>query len=229
MLDRIESSAERQRRFVADASHELKSPVAAIRTMLEVADASPGSVSLEELTRDLLAEDLRLERLVADLLVLARTDEDGLALETVEVDLDDLVAEEAGAATSRFGIAIDETGVEAARVIGDAERLRRLLRNLLDNAARHAAGQVWVALERDRGSALLTVSDDGPGIPPGQEERVFERFVRLDTARSRDKGGTGLGLAVVRAIAVAHGGWVEVDESRHGGATLAARLPLARS
>ena len=197
--------------------------------MLEVADASPESVSLQELTSDLLAEDLRLERLVADLLVLARTDEDGLALETVEVDLDDLVAEEAGAATSRFGISIDATGVGAARVFGDAERLRRMLRNLLDNAARHAAEQVWVTLESERGSALLAVSDDGPGIPPGQEERVFERFVRLDTARSRDEGGTGLGLAVVRAIAVAHGGSVEVGESRRGGATLAVRLPLARS
>ena len=226
MLGRLEESAEQQRRFVGDASHELKSPVAAMRTMLEVAKANPGGVDVEQLTSDLLFEDLRLQRIVADLVTLARSDEQALVTEAREVDLDDVIRGEAEA-SGRSGVPIDTSDVVPVRVSGDPERLHQLLRNVLDNALRHAATGVWVTAATEDGSAVVSVSDDGSGVPDGERERVFERFVRLDSARSRDDGGTGLGLAVARAIARAHGGTLVVGEPRHGGATFDLRLPLA--
>ncbi len=226
MLDRIESSALAQRRFVADASHELKSPVAAIRTMLDVARANRDATDIEVLLDDLICEDARLEHLVADLLDLARADEDALLGTVSDVDLDDIARTEAAAVRAAAGIEVDLSAVAASRLAGDPDRLRQLARNLLDNASRHAKSSVWVAVHVDDSGATMLVSDDGPGIAEADRERVFERFVRLDNGRGRSDGGTGLGLAVVRAIAKAHGGGVKIVTSLHGGATFEVHLPI---
>jgi signal transduction histidine kinase len=229
MLERLEVSAEEHYQFVADASHELKSPVAAMRTMIEVARTSPGSVDFDILLDDLLHEDLRLEMLVGDLLTLARADEKGLTMYLEDVDLDDLVRAEVGMVVSRSTAPVDLSGVDPVRVSADPDRLRQLLRNLLDNSVRHARSGVWVATRRSGADAVVLVSNDGDPIPAGERERIFERFVRLDEARSRDDGGTGLGLPVVQAIATAHGGRVAAIDPLHAGATFEVRLPAGHS
>ncbi len=225
MLARLEDAMVRQRRFVADASHELKSPLAALQTMIDVALDDPDPSAREAARQDLAGEVDRMERLVSGLLVLASSDEGGAPARFVEVDLDQVAGREASAAARRSGVTVDASAIEPVRVLGDPDRLARLVRNLVDNAARHAAGQVWVGVAAANGDAVLTVSDDGPGIPQDQRERVFERFVRLDEGRSRDAGGAGLGLAVARAVARSHGGDVAVTDARHGGATFELRLP----
>jgi len=225
MLARLEQAQARQRRLVSDASHELRSPVAAIRQHAEVALAHPGRTTAGELAETVLAEDLRLQRLAEDLLLLTRADEQSLALRRRPVDLDDLVFDEARRLRGAGGLRIDTTAVSAGRVDGDAAALRRMVRNLADNAARHAGGRLaFSAAERD-GTVLLAVDDDGPGIPAADRERVFERFVRLDGARSRDDGGSGLGLAIVAELAAVHGGTVAIASSSLGGARVEVTLP----
>ena len=225
MLGRLEQAQARQRRLVSDASHELRSPVAAIRQHAEVALAHPDRTTTAELAATVLAEDLRLQRLTEDLLLLTRADEHTLALRRRPVDLDDLVFEEARRLRAATGLRVDTTAVSAGRVDGDAAGLRRVLRNLGDNAARHAAGQLAFSLAERDGLVLLGVEDDGPGIPEADRERVFERFVRLDDARARDDGGSGLGLAIVAELARAHGGTVAVAPSGLGGARVQVALP----
>ena len=225
MLDRLESSDQRRRRFVSDASHELRSPVATIRSVTEVAAQRPGQADWPGVADDVLAETRRLEDLVADLLQLARADEGRLVAEAAEVDLDDLVLTEIGRPRS---VPIDGGGVGAARVQGRPDELQRMVRHLVDNAARHAATRVTVHLRTDGPLAYLTVDDDGPGIAPADRALVFERFVRLDQARTRDRGGAGLGLAVAAAVVSAHGGSIEVGERPSGGARFEVRLPLAQ-
>jgi signal transduction histidine kinase len=228
MLGRLEASAEQHYQFVADASHELKSPVAAIRTMLEVAQANPGSVDFENLIDDLLHEDLRLDMLVGDLLTLARADEQALSVRLEEVDLDDVVRSEVAIVVSSSSAPVDLSAVEPVRIWADPDRLRQLLRNLLDNSVRHARSGVWVATGRAGSDAFVVVSNDGDPIPTEERERIFERFVRLDDARGRDNGGTGLGLAVVDAIVRAHSGRVAAIDPLHGGATFEVRVPADR-
>lgn len=225
MLERLEVSAVAQRRFVSDASHELKSPIASIRTMLEVARREHPT-DLERFLDDVLAEDARLERVVRDLLVLARADEGVPLTRMSDIDLDDIVLAEAAVAERVSGKRVDLTGVGAARVRGDSGALASLVRNLLDNAARYATSAVWITLEARDSSAVLTVSDDGPGIPEAERERVFERFVRLDESRQRASGGTGLGLAVCRAIARSLDGDVRAVDPTHAGASFEVRLPI---
>ncbi|WP_053205713.1 sensor histidine kinase [Jiangella muralis] len=225
MLDRLEDAQTRQRQFVSDASHELRSPVASIRQHAEVALAHPGRTTVPALAGTVLAEDLRVQRLVEDLLVLARADEQLLRLAAHPVDLDDLVLEEAARLRATGAAAVGTTGVAAARVTGDAAALRRVLRNLGDNAARHAAGAVALSVASRDGTVTLAVEDDGPGIPPADRERVLRRFVRLDEARDRDAGGAGLGLAIVDELVRAHDGTVEVGERTGGGARIVVRLP----
>jgi signal transduction histidine kinase len=220
MLDRLEDASLRQRRFVSDASHELRSPVASIRAQLEVAlrrtDADwPG------VAEKVLAEDARLEGAVSELLELARSEE-GAPLEPVEVDLDELVLEETQRA---YRVPVDTSHVSAGRVHGSAAQLARAVRNLLDNAARHARSRVQVMLATRDGEVVLAVDDDGPGVPAGERERVFERFTRLDEGRARDAGGVGLGLPMVRAIVDRHAGTVGVEDSPLGGARFVVRLP----
>jgi signal transduction histidine kinase len=223
MLDRLAEGARRQREFVSDASHELRSPIAATRTQVEVALAHPERVASDAVLRGVLAEVTRLEVLVGDLLALARLDERPAAPHE-ELDLDDVVLEEA--ARSR-ATTVDTRGVTAIKVRGDRKNLCHLVRNLLDNASRYAASRVEASTRIDDGAAVVTIDDDGPGIPEADRARVFERFVRLSSSRTRDGGGAGLGLALVQRIAEQHGGTVRVDRSPHSGARLEVRLPLA--
>jgi len=225
MLDRLERAQLRQRRLVSDASHELRSPVAALRQHAEVALAHPERTTTDELARTVLDESLRVQDLVEDLLLLARFDEDSVRLRRRPVDLDDLVFDEARRLRATTALRVDTTAVSAGRVVGDVAVLRRVLRNLTDNAARFARGRVGFALSEQDGVTLLAVDDDGPGIPAADRERVLERFVRLDGSRARSGGGSGLGLAIVTELVTAHGGTVTVRASPDGGARVEIRLP----
>ncbi|MFE5410128.1 sensor histidine kinase [Microbacterium sp. NPDC056569] len=226
MLDRLDAAATAQRRFVSDASHELRSPLATIRQHAELAQLHPDATSVDDLAEVVHDEGLRMQELVDALLLLTRLDERA-AQPRDDVDMDDLALAEAKRLRAG-GAVVDASGIHAARVPGDARLLGRLVRNLADNAARHARTAVAIGvLERD-GQVLLTVDDDGVGVPPAERERIFERFVRLDEARARDAGGSGLGLAIVRAIAEAEGGSVRVEDSPLGGARFAVSLPAAR-
>jgi signal transduction histidine kinase len=227
MLARLEASHARQRQFVADTSHELRSPIASIREQAEVALAHPGRVEIESLAASVHADALRLQALVDDLLLLARADEQTLELRSRPVDLDDAVFAEARSMRRASGPAIDVSAVSAARVMGDEASLRRVVRNLLENATRSAERDVVVSLSDLDGFARLRIDDDGPGIPAAERDRVFERFVRLDEARARGSGGVGLGLAIVAELVRQHGGSVVVLEAPIGGARLEVNLPLA--
>ena len=225
MLGRLEVAQDRQRRFVSDASHELRSPVAAIRQHAEVVLAHPEQTTAVELAEVVLAEDLRVQRLVEDLLLLARADEGTLPTSRRPVDVDDLVFEEADRLRSGGRVRVDVSAVNAGRVDGDAKHLHRALRNLADNALRHAESTVRFAVDDDGSRVQFTVEDDGAGVQPVDRERVFERFVRLDEARARDDGGSGLGLAIVAEVVAAHGGTVAVDQGSLGGARFVVRIP----
>ena len=214
MLDRLDDSQRTQRRFISDASHELKSPLASLRQYAEVARSYPDRMTAAELTEAIDDEGGRLERIVRGMLVLARADEGSLHTAARAVDLDDLLLQEAQRLKASTALAVD-AAIEPARINGDAELLAQVVRNLVDNASRHARSRVSLSLT-SRG--MIVVDDDGPGIPQSERERVFERFVRLDDARARDAGGSGLGLAIVREIVGAHGGAVVVSESPLGGA-----------
>ncbi|WP_157468784.1 cell wall metabolism sensor histidine kinase WalK [Frankia sp. QA3] len=237
MLDRLDAGARRQRQFVSDASHELRTPLAAMRAELEISLAHRGDAEWRPAATRLLDDHRRLDRLTGDLLLLARVDDaPAPTARGAPVDLAVVVAGELPAVT-RARPTVDlapvfTTGVEADLV--------RLVRNLLDNADRHAATTVAVRLRHvgggsgppprigpPQGWAVLTVDDDGPGIPAADRERVFDRFVRLDDGRNRDSGGSGLGLAIVRGVAHRHGGTVTATASPLGGARFEVRLPLA--
>lgn len=225
MLARLESARDRQRQFVGDASHELRSPLASIRQTAEVSRAHPGALPEGELAAAVLEEGARMQRLVEQLLLLTRTDEGVVTHDPHDVDLDDLALEEAR--RHRDGVRVDTSAVQGGRVRGDHAALSQVVRNLVDNAVRHATSRVDLAVREVGGDIELTVDDDGPGIAEEQRERVFERFVRLDEARARDAGGSGLGLAIVREIVQAHGGTVVVSASTSGGARFVVRLPGA--
>jgi signal transduction histidine kinase len=220
MLGRLQAAQAVQRRFVADASHELRSPLATIATGLELLakdSTSPATVAA------LRGETERLGRLVDALLLLARADESGLRPRREDVDLDEVVEAERARPGGRIVPRIDTVPV---RVVGDRGQLARVVRNLVDNACRHARSTVVLTVGRDARQAVLEVADDGPGVPPPQRARVFERFVRLDDARARADGGAGLGLAIVAEVVAAHGGTVEVVDGPLGGALFQVRLPL---
>ena len=227
MLDRLDASQAAQRRFISDASHELRSPLASLRQFAEVARRHPDRVSGGELSDAILDEGARLERLVDGMLTLAKADERSLTVQHRAVDLDDLVLAEARRLRTSSALRVDTSAVGPARVLGDAGLLAQLLRNLVDNAQRHAAGAVRLELVEGPDGTLLSVEDDGDGIDREQHERVFDRFVRLDDARARESGGSGLGLAIVREIAEAHGGSARALHGSLGGARFEIRLPAA--
>jgi signal transduction histidine kinase len=225
MLDRLAGASEEQRRFVADAAHELRSPLARIRAQLEVDQAHPASADPGATHASVLAETGRLQQLVDDLLLLARGDAGALDLSRAgPVDLDDVVEQQVGARRRGSGPHIDTRGVRPVQVRGDAGQLARAVANLLDNAVRHARNAVTVTLAEVDGQAVLSVSDDGRGIPATAGDRVFERFTRLDSARSAD-GGAGLGLAIARDIAERHGGGLVLDSVAPAGARFLFTLP----
>src|SRR4051812_3783324 len=211
----VEAANRRQREFVADAAHELRSPLASLRTELEVAAAGSS----------LLASVDRVSNVTDDLLQLARLDDANVPMR--RLDMDDIVFAEVARIRARSAVAIDVTQVSAAQVDGDAGTLTRLARNLLDNAVRHAATTVRVSLTMTEGVMVFTVADDGPGVPAADKERIFERFTRLDDARTRSVGGAGLGLAIVRTVAEKHGGTATVADE--AGAVFVVRLPAARA
>ncbi|MEU8103952.1 HAMP domain-containing sensor histidine kinase [Nonomuraea muscovyensis] len=214
-LDRLETAVERHKRFVADAAHELRSPIATLRARLELARPS-------ELTREALADVERLQALAGDLLLLARLDA-GEPVRADDLDLGQVAAEEAVRAGRRPEVRL-ELDVEPDVVVqGSRGHLARLVTNLVDNAVRHAAARVEVRVRHADGRAVLEVSDDGPGVPPEQREAVFDRFTRLDEARARDAGGAGLGLPIARDIATLHGGTLAAVD---GG--FVATFPVAR-
>jgi signal transduction histidine kinase len=228
MLARIEAGHDAQRRFVGDASHELRSPVQAILSALDVADAHPEFVNPELCTSTLRPEAQRMESLVEDLLLLARADERGLTLRRRDVDLDDIASSEIGRLLRETTVVVDAE-LAPTRLVGDPGGLSRVVRNLLDNAARHARSRVELRVYSSDTDAVLTVGDDGPGIPVTERDRVFDRFVRLDSDRSRRGGGTGLGLAIVSEVVAAHGGSVAIGDRAGGGALLTVQLPLTSS
>ncbi|MFF3406246.1 sensor histidine kinase [Streptomyces sp. NPDC002742] len=225
-LDRLEDAVVRQRRFIADASHELRSPITVLRTQLEVALAHPDPALWPDLVSDVLEDTIRLQDLAADLLFLARLDA-AEPVESAPLDLADLCRT---ILTARHGdrIRIDARLRPGVTVEGNRSRLTRLLTNLLDNAQRHADQSIELAVhaDGDARTAVLEVSDDGPGIPDADRDRIFERFTRLDDARSRDLGGAGLGLAIAREIAGHHDGTLTAEPHPHG-ARIVARLPLS--
>ncbi len=217
MLERLEAAGTRQRRFIADASHELRSPLAVLRTQLEVALTHPDPDIRQELVAGALQDTDRLQSLATDLLLLARLDATGSDRPGQRVDLTELVrtAVQARGPQPR-PIALD---IEPdLTVTGNPLWLGRLLTNLLDNAQRHARHAVTVQLrtEEENGLVILDVTNDGPRIPPADRERIFERFTRLDDARSRDEGGSGLGLSIARDIATVHGGTLTVRDTPDG-------------
>ena len=223
MLDRLQVDDQRLRQFVSDASHELRSPVAVLRSEAEVAAREPGRTTVDELAEGVLEETTRLQRIVEDLLVLARGEErqgGGRG----EVDVDDIVLTEAA---RRRRLPVFTTGVSAGRVLGTTDGVARVVTHLLDNAARHGTTQVTVAVNTDGRTVTLAVDDDGPGIDAADRTRVFERFARLDDARTRDQGGAGLGLAVVAETVRGMRGSVVVEDSPLGGARLVVRWPSA--
>ncbi len=229
MLARLEAAQQRQRALVSDAAHELRSPIASIRTQLEVAVDHPEAVDWQQTAAGVLADTLRLARLAEDLLALARLDEQaGRPLRGHPVDLTGLM-EAVCARYAETRVSVTAGAAGNCMVLGEAGGLDRMLVNLVDNAVRYAASTVSVTARADGRWVVLAVSDDGPGIPHEEAERVFDRFTRLDDARSRepaDGGGSGLGLAIVRATAAAHGGTAWLEDAAPGLRAMV-RLPAA--
>ncbi|MFI9005990.1 sensor histidine kinase [Actinosynnema sp. NPDC053489] len=224
-LNRLQTAVEENRRFIADASHELRSPIAALRAELEIATAHPDLADWPAVVDGALLDTRRLQQLATDLLLLSRLDHS--AADRDVVDLTALVQDEVVHRRTRHAVTVDLTG-HPAPVRGSRALLHRLLGNLLDNAERHATSAVTVRLTVKRAHAVLDVLDDGPGIPPQDRERAFDRFTRLDDARTRDTGGTGLGLPIARRIATTHHGTLHATDHPTGGARFTATLPLAR-
>jgi Signal transduction histidine kinase len=220
-LDLLEGLVEQQRRFASDASHELRSPLTAMRAQVEEGLLAPEDTDWAATARAILASVDRLQAIVTDLLTIARLDAGGPQSRDL-VDLAELARTELDRRPHDPRVRRRlEPGVV---VVGDLLRLTRLLTNLLDNAERHAREEIVVTVRRDPDAAVLEVLDDGAGIPPEYRETVFQRFTRLDAARSRDAGGTGLGLAIARQIAETHGGTLTIEDSPRG-ARFVLRLP----
>jgi signal transduction histidine kinase len=215
MLARLEDSAARQRRFVADASHELRSPLTAIRTGLEVGLSHPDRAPWPEIASRAVRQSQRLEQLIAELLVLARADAGQLGARQ-PVDLAALLAD-LRSATPAPGISIDVFVPSGTVTTGNPEDLSRMFRNLLDNAVRYARHRVLITSAAGPDGIVVEIADDGPGIPASERERVFSRFVRLDASREHASGSAGLGLAIAREIATAHGATIVLTDAVAGG------------
>jgi signal transduction histidine kinase len=226
MLERLEVAQRAQRQFVADASHELRSPIATLATTAEINLAHPESGDSRDFSVVVLEESRRLQRLVDNLLMLARADERGMRPSSMQdVDLDDIVSAERRRITATSELIV-EASIQPARATGDPHQLRQLVRNLADNAVQHARSRIELSVYRRGQQVIVEVFNDGPVIEPGDRERIFDRFVRLEESRARASGGTGLGLAIVREIVTAHQGIVRVIDDP-GGARFQLTLPAA--
>jgi signal transduction histidine kinase len=225
LLARLEAAVTRERQFVADASHELRTPVAGIRALLETEPGDPAAVLRTR--AEALARLGELQDLVDDLLVLAKEDA-GTERPRAPVDLDELVIGQARQLSRSTTLAVDTSRVSGGQTLGRDTDLARLVENLAANAARHARHAVAFSVRQRGDSIELTVADDGPGIPVGDRNRVFERFTMLDDVRTSGRSGAGLGLAIAAAIASAHGGSVSVDDAPGGGARFVVVLPAYR-
>jgi signal transduction histidine kinase len=216
---------QRERRLVADASHELRSPLTGVRVLLE---SEPDDLEvMRRNRRDALATVSRLESIADDLLLLSSQDWAGGPDHHQLVDLEEPVLRQVHIARETTAVEIDSAAVSGGQVTGSEADLERLVENLLSNAVRHADRCVEVSVEEIGDKVWFVVSDDGDGVPEQERERVFERFTRLDDARSRDQGGAGLGLAIVAEVAAAHGGAVAIGERDRGGARFSVWLPAA--
>jgi signal transduction histidine kinase len=231
MLDRLSEAFSSQREFIADASHELRTPLTVIRGQLEVlaAQPNPSAYEVRHVERQVQAEISRISRLVDDLLVLTQAERSDF-LRPHKIDLRPFVTELWDGLSLTADRRFELGEVPAGTLNADPDRLAQALRNLGRNAIEHTAdGSGLVRLEVDAlaaGTIRFAVIDDGPGIPPDERERIFERFHRVEMGRSRKSGGAGLGLAIVRAIAEAHGGRVQADGTRDGtGASVELLLP----
>jgi signal transduction histidine kinase len=224
MLERLDQAQRAQRRFVADSSHELRSPLATLAASMELATADPTPTSWRELSPVMTAEVARMGRLVEDLLLLAKVDEHTMLLQVEDVDLDDLLDQETRRLRAFPALTV-VPHVQPVRVAGDRVRIGQALTNLTDNAARHARSTVRLSVSNDGNEAVIIVQDDGPGVPAAQRDRVFERFVRLDASRGRSSGGSGLGLSIVREVVLAHGGRVAITDAGDVGCRVEIRLP----
>ncbi|OZE86437.1 two-component sensor histidine kinase [Rhodococcoides fascians] len=225
MLERLQAGQRAQQRFVSDASHELRSPLSTISAALELAAARPELIDASLIDESLLPEARRMRRLIEDLLLLARSDEKQVPLDAIDVDLDDVMYEEGKRIEAITDLTVD-TFIVPVRVTGDQPALARMVRNVVDNAARHAATRIELSCTQSDGFAVIVIDDDGPGIPEQQRQRVFDRFVRLDASRTRGEGGAGLGLAIVAGTVAAHTGSVTVSRSPLGGARFEMRIPM---
>jgi signal transduction histidine kinase len=221
MLNRLDRAQQRQRQFLADASHELRSPIAASQSQLEVALAHPETADWPTTAKHVLGEQGQLGYLVDNLLALTSIDEQGTGTVT-SVDLGELVREEC-ARPRRIGVSLSIDG--DFHVVGNRSQLGRAIRNIIANADQHATNRITATVRRAADNVVVQIDDDGPGVPVDQRQRVFDRFTRLDEPRNRDDGGAGLGLAIVHEVAKAHGGEVECAESSLGGARICIRLP----
>ena len=228
LLERLHRSRERERRFAADASHELRSPLAAARLGLEVAVAHPDKTSWPDVAADTLAELERLEVLARDLLDLTRLDPVRTVAASRPVELSSLIRNEIELRVQRRSDLTFTQHLTATSVRGVPDLLLRALRNALDNAERHAQSAITLSLFVLGDDAVLEIVNDGTTIAPEDRDRVFQPFVRLDESRSADSGGTGLGLAIVADILSAHGGRAAfVDPPNGTGTVLRLTLPIA--
>jgi signal transduction histidine kinase len=226
MLARVEAGHNAHRRFVGDASHELRSPLTTIVSALDVAAAHPELLDSDLALNTLRPEARRMQALVEDLLLLARADEGDLGTRHVPIDLALLVDSEVARLRRDTALTV-QADVAPARIVADRQGISRAVRNLLDNAERHARTRIEIVVApRDRG-VTITVGDDGPGIPAPDRTRVFDRFVRLDPDRSRNAGGTGLGLSIVAEIVAAHHGSVQISDRPGGGTLVSVYLPAS--
>ena len=228
MLERLQASDRDQRRFVSDASHELRSPLATLSAGVEIAAADPSGATWEEMKEVLAGETARMRHLVQDLLTLAKTSDGGLHLETLDVDLDDVLDQELRRLRSTSSHRI-EASLEPARITGDARRLGQVVRNVLDNADQHARSRIGISLVSTARGAVITIDNDGPPVPGPERERIFERFVRLDESRTREGGGSGLGLAIAVGIMAAHHGTIRATETPAGECRFELGFPPAES
>jgi signal transduction histidine kinase len=215
MLSRVDASVSRQRQLVADVSHDLQSPLATQRLSLELALRSPDRIDAGQLRSDVLGATEEMERLVDELLVLAAADE-GAPVVACNVDLDAIVLEEAARARAAGRVRVDTSRVSAGPVHASPGELRRVVRNLIDNAVAYADTQVVLGVHAEQGRVVLDVVDDGPGVPTDERARLFDRFHRGDPARTRGVPGSGLGLAIAHALSERASGRLDLVDDGDG-------------